>query len=70
MEQRKKSPIEKLRDWNGWIKRSLISDVASPGDFVLEIGGGKGGDLEKWHHADIAHLVLAGTVVFRVSPFR
>ena len=49
------------------MKACLISDFTRSGDFVLDIGGGKGGDLNKWHKARIEHLVLAGTSFFHLT---
>ena len=57
---RKTSPIIEVRKVNNFVKSVLILEFSRRGDFVLDIGGGKGGDLNKWHKAQVDHLVLAG----------
>jgi mRNA (guanine-N7-)-methyltransferase len=56
---RKTSPIIEVRKVNNFVKSVLILEFSRRGDFVLDIGGGKGGDLNKWHKAQVDHLVLA-----------
>ncbi len=54
------SQIRHLRNFNNWVKSVLISlYLSGPGMSVLDLAGGKGGDLNKWHHGNIGHLVLA-----------
>lgn len=65
---REKSPIIQVRHFNNWIKSVLIGQYVRPGDTVLDICGGKGGDLPKWNHGGIHHLVLAGTSPTQPSP--
>lgn len=58
-EQRVKSPIYHLRCFNNWIKTVLISEtIPKPGCRVLDLCGGKGGDLKKWSHAQAKEVVL------------
>jgi hypothetical protein len=60
LEQRKQSKIIQLRSFNNWVKATLISEHCKPHSSVLDICGGKGGDLRKWKIANVSHLVLAG----------
>ena len=57
--ERRESPIFNLKGFNNWVKSVLIALHATPGMRVLDLAGGKGGDLAKWRKADISHLVLA-----------
>ena len=59
--KRRESPILALKNFNNWVKSILIQVWARRDDFALDIGGGKGGDLNKWDKVDVWHLVLAGT---------
>ena len=62
-EKRKESPILNLKNFNNWIKSVLIkTHVQGEGCSVLDLGGGKGGDLLKWNQAKIGHLVLIGRI--------
>ncbi|CDK25348.1 unnamed protein product [Kuraishia capsulata CBS 1993] len=54
-EKRSASPIYKLRNFNNCIKYMLIYMFSKPGDNVLDLGCGKGGDLQKWHQSKIGH---------------
>ena len=52
------SAIKNLRSYNNWVKSTLIqkfsrTEESEPGQKlkVLDIGCGKGGDLQKWHNA-------------------
>ena len=56
---RQNSPIFRLRKFNNWVKSVLIAkfqpepdDDIPPGSLVLDIGCGKGGDLQKWLKAE------------------
>ena len=54
-EQRNQSPIVNLRNFNNWIKSTLIRNFTEErGLHVLDMGCGKGGDLMKWDKAQIA----------------
>ena len=45
---RSESSILAIRNFNNWVKAVLISLHANPGDAVLDLGSGRGGDLGKW----------------------
>lgn len=54
-EQRNQSPIVNLRNFNNWVKSTLIRNFTTErGLRVLDMGCGKGGDLMKWDKASIA----------------
>ncbi|KAK8861479.1 hypothetical protein IAR55_002300 [Kwoniella newhampshirensis] len=55
---RELSPIIGLKKFNNWIKSVLIGKFAHrPNGKVLDVGCGKGGDLNKWKQARIALYV-------------
>lgn len=60
-EQRNASPIKKLRNFNNWVKSTLIKmftpDSRDMDIRVLDMGCGKGGDLQKWDKAKISTYV-------------
>ena len=47
------SPIIKLRNFNNAIKYMLIDKFTFPGNVVLELGCGKGGDPVSYTHLDV-----------------
>lgn len=51
------SPIIKLRNFNNAIKYMLIDKFTRPGDVVLELACGKGGDLRKYGAAGISQFI-------------
>lgn len=57
--RRTDSSIKGLRSYNNWVKSVLIKKHSppSPGFKILDIGCGKGGDLQKWRHANPALYV-------------
>lgn len=55
---RKQSPILPLRNFNNWVKSVIISSNALRHGRVLDLGGGKGGDLNKWDKAQIREYIL------------
>lgn len=64
VETREYSPIIGLKKFNNWVKSVLIGTFAArpterggPGAKVLDIGCGKGGDLNKWKQARISLYV-------------
>nr|CAD7403590.1 unnamed protein product [Timema cristinae] len=68
LEERSKSRIFYLRNFNNWIKSMLINEYlrkAGEGHShgqplrVLDMGCGKGGDLLKWRRGSITHLICA-----------
>ncbi|KAI0648227.1 mRNA capping enzyme-domain-containing protein [Trametes meyenii] len=78
--QRQESPIIGLKSFNNWVKSVLITRFAHPAlsaspsaqrrgsrmrGRVLDMGCGKGGDLNKWAKADVAEYV--GLDIAKVS---
>ncbi|XP_021716491.1 mRNA cap guanine-N7 methyltransferase 1-like [Chenopodium quinoa] len=57
LEEREASPIIHLKKLNNWIKSVLIQLYARPGNAVLDLACGKGGDLIKWDKAKIGYYV-------------
>ncbi|AMD21301.1 HER022Cp [Eremothecium sinecaudum] len=51
------SPIIKLRNFNNAIKYMLIDKYTRPGNVVLELGCGKGGDLRKYGSCGISQFI-------------
>lgn len=61
VERREFSPIIGLKKFNNWIKSVLIGKFAHrPRGKVLDVGCGKGGDLNKWKQARIGLYVGLG----------
>lgn len=68
IEERVKSRIFYLRNFNNWIKSILINDAlylmkrqgfVARDMKVLDLASGKGGDQLKWKKADVKHVVFA-----------
>lgn len=55
--RRNLSPIIKLRNFNNAIKYMLIDKYTKPGNVVLELGCGKGGDLRKYGMCEISQFI-------------
>ncbi|CCH40561.1 mRNA cap guanine-N7 methyltransferase [Wickerhamomyces ciferrii] len=55
--RRNLSPIIKLRNFNNVIKYILIGNYAQPGWRTLDLGCGKGGDINKWDQAKISEYI-------------
>ncbi|KNE71147.1 hypothetical protein AMAG_15813 [Allomyces macrogynus ATCC 38327] len=53
---RQDSPIYQLRCFNNWVKAVLFQTYLRRNDRVLDMGCGKGGDLQKYRQADIREL--------------
>jgi mRNA (guanine-N7-)-methyltransferase len=66
-ESRAESLIYNMKNFNNWVKSILISKYLRPGYSVLDMCGGKGGDLLKWTKGRIAHLVLADVALISVK---
>jgi mRNA (guanine-N7-)-methyltransferase len=60
MEKRQQSSIIRLRSFNNWVKSVLISRHLGKQATVLDMGCGKGGDLQKWARGNIKYLVGTG----------
>eukprot|EP01113_Clastostelium_recurvatum_P050135 TRINITY_DN9419_c0_g1_i1.p1 TRINITY_DN9419_c0_g1~~TRINITY_DN9419_c0_g1_i1.p1 ORF type:complete len:352 (+),score=63.28 TRINITY_DN9419_c0_g1_i1:57-1112(+) len=65
-EGRKESKIIRMRNFNNWIKSCLISQYCRAGTSILDICGGKGGDLQKWSRSRVGHVVLADVALTSV----
>lgn len=70
MASREFSPIIGLKKFNNWIKSVLIGkfayrEIGRPGAHVLDLGSGKGGDLNKWKQARIRLYVALGELLGR-----
>lgn len=50
--------MEKVRNYNNYIKMRLISAFAGHTDFALDLGSGKGQDLAKYNRAGVRNLVM------------
>jgi mRNA (guanine-N7-)-methyltransferase len=56
---RQLSPIIALRQFNNWVKACLIHEYTPfPGAHVLDLAGGKGGDLQKWWNSCVRSMTL------------
>lgn len=66
-EEREGSVIFRLRGFNNWIKSVLIALYSRPGMKVLDLCGGKGGDLAKFREARVSHYILADVADGSVS---
>lgn len=64
-DSRRQSPIYQLRQFNNWLKYVLIDLHTRPGNSVLDLCCGKGGDLHKWMQASVTTYV--GCDIARLS---
>lgn len=67
---RQNSPILPLRNFNNWIKSVIIGKFAKRDGRVLDLGGGKGGDLQKWDRARISEYILCDIASVSVEQAR
>ncbi|KAL7751023.1 mRNA cap guanine-N7 methyltransferase [Sorochytrium milnesiophthora] len=56
VESRKHSDIYSMRSFNNWVKSTLISEFVARGSSVLDMGCGKGGDLQKYARVGVRRL--------------
>ncbi|KAI8071300.1 guanine-N(7)-methyltransferase domain-containing protein [Gongronella butleri] len=68
--KRQESRIIRLRSFNNWLKSVLIHRHARSHDCVLDMGCGKGGDLNKWAKARIRHLIAADIAAVSLDQMR
>ncbi|PWN21313.1 hypothetical protein BCV69DRAFT_166846 [Microstroma glucosiphilum] len=59
LQARNFSPILPLKNFNNWVKSVLIGSFGRRGGKAMDMGGGKGGDLQKWDKLGVRELVLA-----------
>lgn len=52
----KKSQTEGLRHYHNWLKNMLITETANPGNTLIDLAVGKGGDINKWSNADLSFV--------------
>ena len=55
-ESGKKSQTIGLRDYHNWLKNMLITKTANPGNSLIDLAVGKGGDLNKWSAAKLGFV--------------
>lgn len=64
---RKDSPIYQMRQFNNWLKSVQIYHHTRPGNSVLDLCCGKGGDLFKWSQAKCTSYVACDTAALSVQ---
>ena len=52
----KKSQTKGLRDYHNWLKEMLIKKTAKPGNTLIDLAVGKGGDINKWSTAKLGFV--------------
>eukprot|EP00923_Selenidium_pygospionis_P040601 GHVN01070099.1.p1 GENE.GHVN01070099.1~~GHVN01070099.1.p1 ORF type:complete len:286 (+),score=11.39 GHVN01070099.1:104-961(+) len=55
-ENRRETPCIALRSFHNWIKAVLFQKAVRPGDYVIELGCGRGGDLPKYQKLQPKHV--------------
>lgn len=64
------SPVLGVRLVNNWVKAVLLADHATPAGRVLDLCGGRGGDLQKWAHAGATHVTLVDVAAAEIERAR
>lgn len=54
---RRASPTIELRNFHNDVKRQLLKSFCKPGDRLLDLGCGRGGDLQKWNAVGLASVL-------------
>lgn len=57
-QQREESPVYDLRALNNFVKAALINRYTPRGAVVIDLGGGRGGDLSKYSFAGASRVVI------------
>lgn len=70
LQERRASRVLGLRNFNNWAKGEQLRQVLRPGDSVLDLCSGKGGDLFKFAAARIKHLVSVDQAASSIADAR
>ena len=54
---RRASPTIELRNFHNDVKRQLLKSFCKPGDRLLDLGCGRGGDLQKWNAVGLGSVL-------------
>ena len=54
---RKNDDVGKVARVHNWVKAMLIEKLCSPDDTIIDIGCGRGGDVKKYKHSKIQHII-------------
>lgn len=55
--ERATGPAGALKKYHNDVKRALLQEFVTPGDTLLDLACGRGGDLRKWADAGVAHVI-------------